>query len=353
MSFLETNSPTSDSCDESLTTQSTVQDTPSILNRPPLPSIATTCTFQIPNPNSVLQYIISCPHKIPTATKTLRKTSIQKLPKSSFLPTTSQTPIKHIPENTASSPSELSSFTFSQLYPRLKHLKSNTTSSLTDLYHKDKDSDSTASTRVPRHSYNLRSQSRRLSQELQTPTSSSTNSRLDRQQAQPRSEPPSLSSSNPTLSSSLSLPFQVTSGFESASLLSEDPPIISDSAANFSRVYSPSSIPSDSSIQLPEYFLEEYSRRPTSDPQEYPIRVNSKNIRTLHEDPRNPENYISEQDPNILNLMVSHYDCAKQNNLRQFSLLKMNNVNKHPQIYNTQEPKQQYMAEQKQNIFIQ
>ena len=35
----------------------------------------------------------------------------------------------------------------------------------------------------------------------------------------------------------------------------------------------------------------------------------------------NPENHISPQDPNILNLMVSHYDCAKQNNLRQFSLL--------------------------------
>ena len=35
----------------------------------------------------------------------------------------------------------------------------------------------------------------------------------------------------------------------------------------------------------------------------------------------NPENHISPQDPNILDLMVSHYDCAKQNNLRQFSLL--------------------------------
>ena len=32
--FLETSSPTSDSCDESLTTQSNVQDTASILNRP-------------------------------------------------------------------------------------------------------------------------------------------------------------------------------------------------------------------------------------------------------------------------------------------------------------------------------
>ena len=38
-------------------------------------------------------------------------------------------------------------------------------------------------------------------------------------------------------------------------------------------------------------------------------------------DTTNPENHISPQDPNILNLMVSHYDCAKQNNLRQFSLL--------------------------------
>ena len=38
-------------------------------------------------------------------------------------------------------------------------------------------------------------------------------------------------------------------------------------------------------------------------------------------DTTNSENHISEQDPNILNLMASHYDCAKQNNLRQFSLL--------------------------------
>ena len=38
-------------------------------------------------------------------------------------------------------------------------------------------------------------------------------------------------------------------------------------------------------------------------------------------DTTNPEIHISEQNPNILNLMVYHYDCAKQNNLRQFSLL--------------------------------
>ena len=161
-----------------------------------------------------------------------------------------------------------------------------TTSSLTDLYNKDKDSDSTASTRVPRHSYNLRSQQQRNSQELQSLTSSSTNSRLLRQHAQPRLDTSSLSSSQPTIPSSLSLPFQITSGFETASLISEDPATISDTAANFSRVYSPSSIASNSSIQLPEYFLEDFSRPPTPNPHEYPIRVNSKIVRTLHEDPR-------------------------------------------------------------------
>ena len=176
--------------------------------------------------------------------------------------------------------------TYSQLYPKLERLKSTTASSLTDLYYKDKDSDSTASTRVPRQSYNLRSQQRRLSQELSSLTSSSTNSRLVRQQAQPRSETPSLSSSHPTIPSSLSLPFQVTSGFESASIVSEDPQTISDNAANFSRIYSPSSMRSDSSIQLPEHFLEKFSRPPTPNPHEYPIRVNSKIIRSLNEDPR-------------------------------------------------------------------
>ena len=255
--FLETNSPTSDSCDELLTTQNNAQDTSSILNRPPLPPIPTTRAPHIPDPSSVLQYVHSCSQRIPTATITRRKISIPTLPKNLALPSASKTPVKTIPEHIVSSLSELSSFTFSQVYPRLEldRLQSNTTSSLTDLYYKDKDSDSTASTRLPRHSYNLRSQSRRISQELQSLTSSSTNSRLVRQQAQPRSETPSLSSSHPTIPSSLSIRFHVTSGIETASLLSEDPQNISDSAANFSRVCSHSSILSDSSIQLPECFL--------------------------------------------------------------------------------------------------
>ena len=38
-------------------------------------------------------------------------------------------------------------------------------------------------------------------------------------------------------------------------------------------------------------------------------------------DTTNSENNISDHDTNILNLMVSYYDCAKENNLRQFNLL--------------------------------
>ena len=298
MLFLDTGSPTRDSCDESNTTQNTVQDTSSILNRPLLPPIPTTRIVHIPDPSSVLQYITPCPHKIPTATKTQRKSPLPTLPINLTLPSTSQTPITTIPEHTTkspikklpelpiNSPSELSSFTYSQLNPRLElqRVQSTTTSTLTDSYCKDKDSDSTASTRVPRHSYNL--QLTRNSQELQSLPSSSTNSRLVRQQAQPRLDTPSLSSSPPTIPSFLSLPFQVTSGFETASLLSEDPQTISDSVANFSQVYSPSSIQSNSSIHLPEYFLEYCSRPPTPNLHEYPICVNSRIIRSFNDDPR-------------------------------------------------------------------
>ena len=37
--------------------------------------------------------------------------------------------------------------------------------------------------------------------------------------------------------------------------------------------------------------------------------------------PFDTENYLPSDDPNITNHMVSHYDCAKQHNLRQFNLL--------------------------------
>ena len=47
-------------------------------------------------------------------------------------------------------------------------------------------------------------------------------------------------------------------------------------------------------------------------------------------DTTNPENHISPQDPTTLNLMVSHYDCAKQNNLREFSLLNVESCKQAP-----------------------
>ena len=47
-------------------------------------------------------------------------------------------------------------------------------------------------------------------------------------------------------------------------------------------------------------------------------------------DTTNPEHHISPQDPNILNLLVSHYDSAKQNNLRQFSLLNVETCKQAP-----------------------
>ena len=37
--------------------------------------------------------------------------------------------------------------------------------------------------------------------------------------------------------------------------------------------------------------------------------------------PSDTENYLASDDPNIANLMISHYDCVKQHILRQFNLL--------------------------------
>ena len=46
--------------------------------------------------------------------------------------------------------------------------------------------------------------------------------------------------------------------------------------------------------------------------------------------PSDTENYLSSDDPNITNLMVSHYDCAKQHNLRQYNLLNVKQCTKAP-----------------------
>ena len=46
--------------------------------------------------------------------------------------------------------------------------------------------------------------------------------------------------------------------------------------------------------------------------------------------PSDTENYLSSDDPNITNLMVSHYDCGKQHNLRQFNLLNLKQCTEAP-----------------------
>ena len=46
--------------------------------------------------------------------------------------------------------------------------------------------------------------------------------------------------------------------------------------------------------------------------------------------PSDTENYLPSDDPNITNLKVSHYDCAKQHNLRQFNLLNVKQFTEAP-----------------------
>ena len=46
--------------------------------------------------------------------------------------------------------------------------------------------------------------------------------------------------------------------------------------------------------------------------------------------PSDTENYLPSDDPNITNLMVSHYYCAKQHNLRQFNLLNVKQCTEAP-----------------------
>ena len=46
--------------------------------------------------------------------------------------------------------------------------------------------------------------------------------------------------------------------------------------------------------------------------------------------PSDTEIYLPSDDPNITNLLVSHYDCAKQHNLRQFNLLNVKQCTEAP-----------------------
>ena len=65
--------------------------------------------------------------------------------------------------------------------------------------------------------------------------------------------------------------------------------------------------------------------------------------------PPETENYLPSDDPNITNLMVSHYDCAKQHNLRQYNLLNRNNAQKLLPTFNTHVLKPEFMLDQRPN----
>ena len=51
---------------------------------------------------------------------------------------------------------------------------------------------------------------------------------------------------------------------------------------------------------------------------------------TIPISPTNPDIYLPSDDPNFTNLMVSHYDCEKQHNLRQFNLLNVKQCTEAP-----------------------
>ena len=46
--------------------------------------------------------------------------------------------------------------------------------------------------------------------------------------------------------------------------------------------------------------------------------------------PSDTENYLPSDDPHITNLMVAHYDCEKQHNLRQYNLLNVKQCTEAP-----------------------
>ena len=65
--------------------------------------------------------------------------------------------------------------------------------------------------------------------------------------------------------------------------------------------------------------------------------------------PSDTENYLPSDDPSSTNLMVSHYDCAKQHNLRQFNLLNVKQCTEAPSDIKHASVKSVYMSEQKLN----
>ena len=267
----------------------------SLQHRPPITESALTTRTQqspintpivhIPYLETVEQYVN---YKTPTAIKTVRLQPQLNLvhihdPEYPHLP-----PLKL--------PSELST-TSSKIYPPLKPLRKSSTSQSNLL---DNTSDytpsqeTTSSLFIPKHRYNLRDlPSRRLSTDTSTLNFSALSSnsalRLVRQHAQPLS--------SETHSSELIPSPYFTSGFDTASLLSSKPQTAFLSGDLFSQVVKPTPVPAH--IRLPEYYTAQYSRPPTPNFADYPLRVDGITVYDPQNDPRFPiraERFITNND---------------------------------------------------------
>ena len=60
------------------------------------------------------------------------------------------------------------------------------------------------------------------------------------------------------------------------------------------------------------------------------LSLNSYFTSSIPINPTDDDKYLPSDDPNITNLMVSHYDCEKQHNLRQLNLLNVKQCTEAP-----------------------
>ena len=147
---------------------------------------------------------------------------------------------------------------------------------------------------MPHHRYNLRNfPSRRLSTDTLTLIFSSLSSnsalRLAREHAQPLS--------SDTHSSELVHQSYLTSGLDTASLLSSDAQTAFLSGQLFSEVMIPTPVLAHNT--LPESYTADHSRPPTPNFADYPIRVDGTTIYDTRNDPRFPiltERFITTND---------------------------------------------------------
>ena len=230
----------------------------------------------IPNPESVERYVNS---KQPTAIKTVRLQHQLNL-----VPIT-DTEYTQLPS--LQLPSGISN-TSSKSYHPPKHLRCfKSSTSLSNLLDHTSDcippQESTSSLFVPHYRFNFRNlPSRRLSTDTSTlnfcAPSSNSALRLARQHAQPLS--------SDTHSSELVPQSYLTSGLDTASLLSSDGQTAFLSGNLFSEVLKPTPVPAQ--IRLHQYYTADHSRPPIPSFADYPIRVDGTTLYDPKNDPRFP-----------------------------------------------------------------